>query len=220
MDAMAAPAAEQIKTRNRLLRVATTLFAKGGFRGTSVREIVGKAGVNISLVSYHFGGKQGLYRACIEQVTTNYLELALQVLRAPESQHFFQKTLETFVDRFFTAHLKNLDGHRIINREIDEGGDSLSDDVLEVILRPIEKVNEYFSAAQSRGFVKDTTAPEVLTNFLYGMLEHQIRSDSVRSRQTGVSIRDPGHRSEVAKSLVELFCHGILVDQELTLDEP
>jgi AcrR family transcriptional regulator len=57
---------ESSETRGRLLEVGTHLFAESGFKGTSVRELCADAGANIAAVRYHFGGKEGLYRAIFE----------------------------------------------------------------------------------------------------------------------------------------------------------
>jgi len=48
----------------RILRAAKKLFAENGFDGTSVRQICEEAGANVSLVSYHFGGKENVFAAC------------------------------------------------------------------------------------------------------------------------------------------------------------
>jgi TetR/AcrR family transcriptional regulator len=48
-------------SRSRILSAATPLFAKHGLSGVSVRELASAAGVNLSMISYHFGGKEGLY---------------------------------------------------------------------------------------------------------------------------------------------------------------
>lgn len=45
---------------------AKELFSKKGFDGTSTREIVNAAGVNISLISYHFGGKENVLLALFD----------------------------------------------------------------------------------------------------------------------------------------------------------
>jgi TetR/AcrR family transcriptional regulator len=47
--------------RGALVAAATPLFAAKGFNGVSVRELAAAAGVNISMISYYFGGKEGLY---------------------------------------------------------------------------------------------------------------------------------------------------------------
>jgi AcrR family transcriptional regulator len=41
--------------------VAKRLFALNGYNATSTRDIVSEAGVNISAIAYHFGGKEGLF---------------------------------------------------------------------------------------------------------------------------------------------------------------
>ena len=53
-------------TRARILGSAERMFAEHGLDGVSVRQIAQEAGVPTGLVGYHFGGKEGLYRACFE----------------------------------------------------------------------------------------------------------------------------------------------------------
>ena len=47
-------------TRRRILVGAGELFAARGFRATTMREIVERAGVNLAAAHYHFGSKQAL----------------------------------------------------------------------------------------------------------------------------------------------------------------
>ncbi len=49
------------RTRQRLLDAALAEFADKGYAGARVREIALRAGVNTQLISYYFGGKEGLY---------------------------------------------------------------------------------------------------------------------------------------------------------------
>ncbi len=53
-------------TRRALLEAAAVLFAEHGFEGVSVEDVADRARVNKALVSYHFGGKRGLYVAVLE----------------------------------------------------------------------------------------------------------------------------------------------------------
>lgn len=53
-------------TRSRILSAATPLFAKHGLNGVSIRNLADAAGVNLSMISYHFGGKAGLYAEILE----------------------------------------------------------------------------------------------------------------------------------------------------------
>ena len=48
-------------TKLRLLKASARIFAKKGYNGTSVRDIVSVAHVNVSAIAYYFGGKQELF---------------------------------------------------------------------------------------------------------------------------------------------------------------
>lgn len=54
-------------TRDRLVEAAGEVFADVGYRAARVRQICARAGANIAAVNYHFGGKEGLYRAVLDQ---------------------------------------------------------------------------------------------------------------------------------------------------------
>ncbi|RNM16705.1 TetR family transcriptional regulator [Nocardioides pocheonensis] len=52
-------------TRAAILDAARTLFASGGFSGTSVRAVAAKAGVDPALVHHYFGTKDDLFVAAL-----------------------------------------------------------------------------------------------------------------------------------------------------------
>lgn len=53
-------------TREKLLEAAGEVFADKGFRGATIEAISRRAETNIAAVNYHFGDKEGLYRAVID----------------------------------------------------------------------------------------------------------------------------------------------------------
>jgi TetR/AcrR family transcriptional regulator, regulator of cefoperazone and chloramphenicol sensitivity len=55
-------------TRKRILEAALDLFGERGLTGTTVRDIAQRAKVNVAAISYHFGGKDELYRAVATSV--------------------------------------------------------------------------------------------------------------------------------------------------------
>ena len=56
---------QNIDAKDKLLEAGTALFAEKGFAGVSIRELAEAAGVNSALISYHFGGNEGLYEAVL-----------------------------------------------------------------------------------------------------------------------------------------------------------
>jgi TetR/AcrR family transcriptional regulator, regulator of cefoperazone and chloramphenicol sensitivity len=61
-------------TAQRLLGAAAREFAQHGFGATRIRDIVDAAGVNLAAVNYHFGGKEGLYRATLALLAKQALD--------------------------------------------------------------------------------------------------------------------------------------------------
>jgi len=63
---MAATAEVAEGSRERILRAALESFAEQGFDGATTREIAARAGVNLGLIKYYFGGKLELWRAAVD----------------------------------------------------------------------------------------------------------------------------------------------------------
>lgn len=58
--------------RQRILDAAMAAFGAGGFKGATTRQIAEAAGVNLPALKYYFGGKEGLYLACAEEIVESY----------------------------------------------------------------------------------------------------------------------------------------------------
>jgi len=71
---------ENQNSRERILKVASKLFAQKGFAGTSVREIAKAAGVNVAMISYFWGGKKELFQGIINNTIENQTKYAKSAL--------------------------------------------------------------------------------------------------------------------------------------------
>ncbi len=52
-------------TKHSIMDAAEYMFARNGYKGTSLRAITGRAGVNLAAVNYHFGSKKVLLEAVL-----------------------------------------------------------------------------------------------------------------------------------------------------------
>ena len=57
-----------------ILRGAATAFARAGFAATSMEDVAAASGITKLIVYRHFGSKEELYRAVLEQVSTRLVE--------------------------------------------------------------------------------------------------------------------------------------------------
>lgn len=65
-------------TEQKIVEIATELFAKNGYDGASIRDICKQAGINISMISYYFGGKKELY----EKILSSIVEKIITYMRS------------------------------------------------------------------------------------------------------------------------------------------
>ncbi len=105
-----APAAQRKKTRSavdtreRILRAAVNEFAAKGFSGGRIEAICKSARANIRMIYHHFGGKEGLYIAALEETLSELRkeELKLDVDGASPVEAMLQ--LFEFTYEHFAAH--------------------------------------------------------------------------------------------------------------------
>jgi TetR/AcrR family transcriptional regulator len=62
------PDSPSLETRDRILAGALAIFAEKGFDGATTRDIAARAGTNLGLLQYYFGGKEKLWRAAVDRV--------------------------------------------------------------------------------------------------------------------------------------------------------
>ncbi len=73
------------ETRARIIQTAIALFGEKGFAGVSTREIAAAAEVPAPSLQYYFENKEGLYRACLEDIQAAAVEAAGPALANAES---------------------------------------------------------------------------------------------------------------------------------------
>ncbi len=74
-------------TKERILDAAEHLFAKHGFDGVTVRQIMSRAGADVALAYYHFKSKRDLFDAALLRRAKTLNELRLAALEAVEKRH-------------------------------------------------------------------------------------------------------------------------------------
>ena len=100
-----APSRQAEATRRALIAAGIEGFAEHGFEAASVRDITASAEVNQGAITYHFGGKEGLYRAVLETVrdrlgATPLIDAESVDLHSPEEtlRRFLRQMLETLAE--------------------------------------------------------------------------------------------------------------------------
>ena len=105
-----------IDKKEHIINVAIDLFAEKGFEGTSIRDLAGKAEVNVAMINYYFGSKEKLFEYMVEFKST-YIRERLEEITNNEQTSDIEKIdaiIEHYVHRFITNHKY----HRVLHQEL------------------------------------------------------------------------------------------------------
>ena len=126
-----------LETRARVLNAAARLFAERGLARVTVRDICKKARANVAAVNYHFGGKDGLYRA-VMQVAMETMQGTTEAARAAgcnlPAEQKLRAYVSVFAERLLGVHHETWI-HQLMMREMSEPTPALAV-VAEQVLKP------------------------------------------------------------------------------------
>ncbi len=186
-------------TRGKLLEAGRELFARDGLEGTRVDRLADLAGVNKALISYHFRGKEGLYRAVLEEIfreVATELETRLGGEVAPKEQ------LRAWASALGEIMDDKPDFAAIFLREILAGGERLEGGAAASARRSLILLRRTLDEGHSRGEIR-TTDPFLLHLLLLGGIVLAQLSAPYRERITDPdSDRDPRHLPHTSREMV------------------
>ncbi|MBL7714027.1 MAG: helix-turn-helix transcriptional regulator [Bdellovibrionales bacterium] len=195
--------------KSTLIRSAKVLFAQKGFDGVSVKEIADHAGVNISLISYHFGGKEGLYRTCLEQFGTERLASAERLLSEVASVEEFKTRLTIFVEDFIEQHAKEPEVTSIIHRECTSGHPVIDEIFTKFFMKQFKCLIDFFESARAKKILDPKVDVLVTVGTFFGSIIHILRTAPLAEKHFGVSMSDPAFKKNFVTHIIQNLLHGI-----------
>lgn len=196
-------------TKDLLLRAAKTLFAKKGYDGTTVKEIAEQAGVNVSLVSYHFNGKENLFYALLEEFGNSRVGATERFLKGPTSFEDMRTRLTLMLEENMDYSQNEPELNEIMNRECMGTVRVGTRDIYERVFRKAhDNLVAFFRTAQEIGILAADIVPEDRTMLFIGAMVHTLRIDPMHEDFFGISLRDPVYRDRIIKGLVRMAMEG------------
>ncbi|HEV8375189.1 MAG TPA: TetR family transcriptional regulator [Candidatus Polarisedimenticolia bacterium] len=179
-------------TRHALLAAGTRLFAERGFDGASVEAIARLAKANKAMISYYFGGKEGLYRTILAETfepVLKKMEALRQVSRpAPE-------LLQAFIFYFAEMVEHHPDLPAMLLREVLSGGRHLDAKALHYFLSLFAAVREILEAGvrqkSFRAVDPFLTHLSVIGGLVFFFATHPLRERLAREGRLPVKLPKP-----------------------------
>ena len=195
-------------TKDRILYAAEALFAQQGFAATSLRQVTGRAEVNIAAVNYHFGSKENLvnevFRRRMDQMSAQRLVALEQACRDAPGQ--LEPVLAAFVEPALAMAQDRHGGAdfiRVIARayaESDTGLRKFLSDRYGHVLREFAKA----IAACVPALGKEDLYLRL--DFLAGALTYAMADFGLIKRPAGIT--EASHRQRAANALIRFASAG------------
>ena len=92
---------KDLQTESKIKEAALTLFEKYGSKGTTVRKVAEKAGVNLALMNYYFQSKDKLFLDIFNERFSQYRDFGIVLLM--DRSLSFEKRLENYYDEMIAG---------------------------------------------------------------------------------------------------------------------
>ncbi len=164
--------AKSADTRRTILDAALEAFGEASFDAVSTRAIAARAGVNQPAIAYYFKNKEGLYRACAQEIVDRTAErtaeasiAALEALNrkaAPDEARALLKTLLADLADVLVSSGEATTWAAFVQRELSDPGPAHALLSEHLWLPGIDLVAHLIAAIKQAGSVDDQSRVEAI----------------------------------------------------------
>lgn len=159
--------ARAIETRRKIMDAALVEFAEHGFDGASSRRIGERAGLDFTLITYHFRNKDTLWRAVAEDAFSQIEEKWNEAIPPDSDLSAGDRVREEF-KTFLKFTIEHTAFHHFMLRENQGNSPRLQWLVENVLLKTRQRILPQIRAAQADGTLIKAD-PDLLYYMLIGM---------------------------------------------------
>ncbi len=198
--------------KERLMNVAMKLFGHKGLDGTTTREIAKEANINVSLISYYFESKLGLYRAIIKAHFERVRNIALpefeRLATSQLDQRGYRELLKNIIDGVIEQNTRYPEMKQISFREITSGmphaGDLFRDHVDPIV----EGLTSLFARGQAQKVIRADIHPRLLLMMVINTVEFYVLACKHNAPLTEGCYKMPTESNQLRDDIIKIVLEG------------
>lgn len=200
---------EKTDKKDHILDVAEKVFSERGFDGASTRIISGEAGVNMAMLNYYFGSKEGLFLAIFERRLTLFQGL-LQDINNNASLDSWMK-VEHYIDSYVDRIVTNSCFQKILYQEMSmtKRGE-LSDKLNNIIMQNVIELRRILQEGIDNGQFKRDADTDLLIATIYGTKNFIVNTPYVSSLMLGYDVQDETIMEERLRPRMKTYIKTLL----------
>ncbi len=199
-----------ISTRQSILDAAVSEFWEHGYRGASVRDICGRAGVSSNAITYHFGSKEKLYQEILDRFAALQLEQTHMALSGElRSQEEFEIRLEMFLTQILVTYLDNRETLLVALREFEQLPPQSDASGIRELIEINHSLSNFVQKAKDKGFVREDVDTGIVAGTLLDRLINQARYAHTHEQFFSVTTLDPEYRAYWVRASLGLVLEGM-----------
>lgn len=200
---------DKIDKKDHILDVAERVFSELGFDGASTRTISGEAGVNMAMLNYYFGSKEGLFLAVFNRKITSFQNL-LQNLGNDGSITAWDK-IERYIEMYVQRVVNNNCFQKMLYQEMAmQRRDELADKISDILMKNVSEVHKILQEGIDNGEFNSDIDMEMVTATLYGTKNFIINAPQLTSNMLGYDIQDEKMLEERLKPRIQAYLKRLL----------
>lgn len=200
---------EKTDKKDHILDVAEKVFAELGYEGASIRQISGEAGVNMAMLNYYFGSKEGVFLAIFERRITSFQTVLLSIGTAKNNNAW--EKLEMYIDSYVDKVVNNNCFHVMLHREISKSKKTdLTDQITAIVMKNVMVFQEIIKTGIKSGDFNKDVDQQLLVATVFGTKNYIINTPHISSAVLGFDAMDSNNQEEKLKPRLKTYFKNLL----------
>lgn len=191
---------EKQDKRSSILAAAERLFSELGYEGTSIRLIGKEADANLSMISYYFGSKEGVFLEIMSERIKGFNAELIRIATEPVTA---KEKMLWIIEGYTRRILSGIAFHKIMHRELTlEQRPGLSTKIKEAIKTNLRVIEEIIEEGINAGEFRQTDTRMVISTIM-GTISHVALTPSKLIPCSVLDISKPEERELISQRVIK-----------------